>query len=369
MSETSMRCLLVGLLLLVSLAPVQAYNLFGPYPWGDEAEYYQKWGDMFSTPSPGGTITWSLMPEGTTIDPSVPHGIQGTSDLTSVFNQVGGQTAALAMIQSAFDHWSSVANIYFVYVGVDDGTPFGAPKASGQVIGDIRIGAFEIDGGSAGVGYSAFPIGDSTLAGDVIFNSRLDISFYVAPGAEGDLYNLYPPGGGFYRNDFEGLVTHELGHALGLAHSDVSSGLMCGYVDEAFDGSQCEYYDSDGDGKMPINRIPDADDIAGVQFLYGPALRADFNHDNAVDTADLALWQTGYGLNTGATYLDGDADGDGAVTGKDFLIWQREFGSGAVVPLSAVAAVPEPGSLALAALASLALLRRSEQAVRSSGIA
>jgi hypothetical protein len=63
-------------------------------------------------------------------------------------------------------------------------------------------------------------------------------------------------------------------------------------------------------------------------------------------------------MSTGATYLNGDADGDGAVTGKDFLIWQREFGSGEIVPLGAVAAVPEPGSLALAALANLALLRR-----------
>jgi hypothetical protein len=358
-----MRCcftrLLVGLLLLASLAPVQAYNLFGPYPWGEEAEYYQKWGDIFSTPSPGGTITWSLMPAGTTPDASAPDGIEGTSDLTSVFNQVGGQAAALAMIQSAFDHWSSVSNIYFEYVGVDDGTPFGAPKAPGQVIGDIRIGAFEIAGGSAGVGYSAFPIGDSTLAGDVILNSRADFSFYVAPGAEGDLYDLYPPGGGLYRNDFEGLVTHELGHALGLAHSDVPSGLMCGYIDESgFNGSQCEYADPDGDFKAPINRIPDADDVAGVQFLYGPALRADFNHDNAVDAADFALWQTGYGLNTGATYLDGDADGDGAVTGKDFLIWQREYGSGTVVPLSAVVTVPEPACVALYCFAIVLIAMR-----------
>lgn len=357
-----MRSLGVGLLSLILAtqlaASAAAYNLFGPYPWGED-EYYQKWGDIFTPGSPGGTITWSLMPQGTTLHASAPNYIHGTSDLTSVFNQVGGQTAALAMIQSAFDNWSSVSNIYFEYVGIDDGTPFGAPKAPGQTIGDIRIGAFDIDGFSAGVGYSAYPPGDTTLDGDIILNSRSDISFYVAPGAEGDLYDLYPPGGGYYRNDFEGLVAHELGHALALAHSDVPSGLMCGYVDGGFDGSQCAYYDPDSDGKMPINRIPDADDIAGIQFLYGPALQADFDHNNLVDSADLILWQAGYGVSTGATYQDGDADGDGAVTGRDFLIWQREAGSGAIVPLSGLAAVPEPSGLVLVALASLGLARRS----------
>jgi hypothetical protein len=332
---------LVGLSMVASLASAQAYNLFGPYPWGED-EYYLKWGDIFAPGSPAGTITWSLMPNGTTLDGSAPDYIHGTSDLTSVFNQVGGQAAAVALIQSAFDHWSAVANVHFVYLGIDDGTPFSSPYASEQVIGDIRIGGFDIDGFSAGIGFAAPPNGDTTLEGDIILNNKEGITFYHAPEAEGELYDLYPPGGGFYRNDFEGLVAHELGHALGLAHSDVPSGLMCGYVDESFDGSQCGYYDSDGDGRAPVNRIPDADDIAGIQFLYGPALQADFNHDNTVDATDLTLWQTGYGVSTGASYLDGDADGDGAVTGRDFLIWQREFGHGEVVSLGAVAAVPEP---------------------------
>ena len=353
---------LTGTLIACFSTSAMAYNLYGPYPWGEEAYYYQKWGDIFEEGSPGGTITWSLMPNGTAIHPSAPQYIlenmHGTSDLTSVFNEVGGQAAAVAMIQSAFDNWSDVANIYFEYIGVDDGTPFSAPKAPGQVIGDIRIGAFEIDGFSAGNGFSAYPPGDNTLDGDVILNSRSDISFYVAPGTEGQLYDLYPPGGGFYRNDFEGLVAHELGHALALAHSAEPSGLMCGYVNGAFDGSQCAYFDPDGDGKMPINRIPDADDIAGVQFLYGPALQADFDHNNLVNSTDLALWQTGYGIPSGATYQNGDADGDGDVDGRDFLIWQREYGSGALVPLGAVVAVPEPMTAALGGLILLAIVAR-----------
>lgn len=353
-----LACLLACPLILHLPAPAGAYNLYGPYPWGEDDEYYQKWGDIFSPGSPGGTITWSLMPNGTTLHASAPTYFQGTSNLTAVFNQVGGQAAAVAMIQSAFDNWSSFANIYFEYVGIDDGTPFAAPKAAGQAIGDIRIGAFEFNGGG-GVGYSAYPPGDTTLDGDVILNSWSEISFYVAPGNEGDLYDLYPPGGGLYRNDFEGLVAHELGHALALDHSDVPAGLMCGYVDDVnFNGSQCAYFDPDGDGKMPINRIPDPDDIAGIQFLYGPALQADFDHNNYVDSTDLALWQAGYGMASGATYQNGDADGDGAVTGRDFLIWQREYGSGEIVPLTAVVTVPEPMTAALGVLMLVSLAAR-----------
>ena len=46
---------------------------------------------------------------------------------------------------------------------------------------------------------------------------------------------------------------------------------MCGYLSAVFDGSQCAYADPNGTGQAPINRIPDADDIAGIQYLYGAA--------------------------------------------------------------------------------------------------
>ena len=61
------------------------------------------------------------------------------------------------------------------------------------------------------------------------------------------------------------------------------------------------------------------------------------------------VWQGGYGMNALA-----DADGDGDSDGRDFLTWQRQFGSG--VPLAAVTAVPEPSALAL--MFGLLMLRR-----------
>jgi hypothetical protein len=266
------RGALLGAAVLAAAAtvPARAYSVF-PL----DATHSQKWGSDKTNGTPGGTVTWSLVPDGTELDPSAPAELSGTSDLASVFAQIpGGQQAALALMQQAFTNWSAVANIQFVYLGVDDGTPFGAPREeTGQDVGDIRIGAFRIPCCAAAVGYG--PAGyppeppdlGTTLAGDIAFNANEFISLYVAPGNEGDLYDLYPPGGGLYRNDFQGLFTHELGHGIGLGHSTVPDSVMCGYVDQTNNGSQCGWWDADNDGKAPIIRMPRPDDRAGAQYL------------------------------------------------------------------------------------------------------
>lgn len=91
--------------------------------------------------------------------------------------------------------------------------------------------------------------------------------------------------------------------------------------------------------------------IAGFEFS------ADFNSDNVINGADLDIWRMNVGMMVPPGTL-GDADGDGDVDGNDFMIWQRTLGPVPVVP--AVGAVPEPGSLALAAsaLAMVAACRR-----------
>jgi hypothetical protein len=88
-----------------------------------------------------------------------------------------------------------------------------------------------------------------------------------------------------------------------------------------------------------------------ADLLEAPAEDADFDDDTDVDDVDFAAWQTGFGLDTGATHAGGDANADGAVDGRDFLIWERQFND-AVPPIGAI---PEPAALALGALALLAL--------------
>ena len=82
----------------------------------------------------------------------------------------------------------------------------------------------------------------------------------------------------------------------------------------------------------------------------GPLIAGDFDGDGDVDGADLAQWESDYGVN-GTSDADGDGDSDGA----DFLAWQRNFGFGV---LSASATVPEPTSLALILLGLPWLSRR-----------
>jgi hypothetical protein len=48
------------------------------------------------------------------------------------------------------------------------------------------------------------------------------------------------------------VMAHELGHALGLEHTGVANSLMNPFYTEAFSG-------------------PQADDIAGMQYIYGRA--------------------------------------------------------------------------------------------------
>ncbi|WP_428304141.1 hypothetical protein [Lacipirellula sp.] len=80
-------------------------------------------------------------------------------------------------------------------------------------------------------------------------------------------------------------------------------------------------------------------------YVTRPALAADFNDDDQVDAADLAIWRSGFG-GTG----DGDANGDGRVNGADFLVWQRELTAGSSA-IATIHAVPEPTSVVLAGLA------------------
>ncbi len=152
-----------------------------------------------------------------------------------------------------------------------------------------------------GVGFAPPPNGGTTLEGDVLLNSNSN--FVFDPGPEGDPIAIF--------NDFEALLQHEVGHTLGLAHSNV-----------------CSVMSADFACFVNLNREPDPDDIAGLQFLYGPRtnpLAGDFNVSGMVDAGDY-------------TWLR-DRLGRTGVTPLEYLLWKERFGNAAVA-----ASVPEPAT-------------------------
>ncbi len=86
-------------------------------------------------------------------------------------------------------------------------------------------------------------------------------------------------------------------------------------------------------------------DIGGTVFtqvsIATAGLAGDFDDDSDVDGSDFLAWQRGFP----GTYSD-----------TDLNAWKGNFGAG--LPVSAVQAVPEPGTLGLATLAGVALLYR-----------
>jgi hypothetical protein len=197
---------------LVNVSPASAYSLAGTTPG--------KWGNpTFGT---GATITWSVMPQGTTID----EGSNGNFTNTYLGNFL--PTGWEAVVASAFQSWAGLANLTFIEVS-DDGNPFNSITTSG----DIRLGGHAFDGPSGTLAHGYYPPYDGgSEAGDI----HLDIAeSWALPGHSGiDLYTI---------------MLHEIGHALGLGHSSVPGAIMDPYYT----------------GPNTLQ----TDDIAGIQYIYG----------------------------------------------------------------------------------------------------
>ena len=180
-----------------------------------------KWGSpVFGT---GATVTWSLMPTGT----SCAAEFAGCTNSTlSDFMPAG----FAAEITAAFAAWSAVANITFVLVP-DLGEAFNAAGGSG----DIRVGGHAFDGPFGVLAHGFYPpVNGTSAAGDIHFDTA-------------DAWKIGFGGPGF--SIFQ-VMAHEIGHAIGLNHTGVAGSLMNPFYTEAFAG-------------------PQTDDIAGAQFIYG----------------------------------------------------------------------------------------------------
>ncbi len=184
---------------------------------------YATLGDAWTYPV---RVTFSFVPDGTNIGGLL-------SNLTSTLNSIGTTAAWQLAFQKSAAYWSTNAHINMAQVS-DNGADLGGTgnQQGDPNFGDIRIAM--ANQGNNGVLASAFlppKSNGGSLAGDVVLNSYY--SFH--------LNSDY---------DLQTVAIHELGHALGLAHSSVSTADMYPYY-------------------QGLRQSPTADDISGIQAVYG----------------------------------------------------------------------------------------------------
>lgn len=196
-----------------------------------------KWGSAVM--GTGATVTWSYMNSG------VSCAAESAGCLISSFASFMPPGFG-AQVQNAFDAWSAVANLTFVFVAADNGVPFDAAGTNA----DIRIGGHAFDGPFGVLAHGFYPPTNGTsAAGDIHFDTA-------------ESWDLNQAGAGI---DLFTVMAHELGHALGLDHTLVPNSLMNALYSEAFVGLQ-------------------SDDVAGMQFIYGAPVST-----NVPEPATLAL--------------------------------------------------------------------------------
>lgn len=195
-------------------------------------------------PSPGGA-TFSIMDAGF-VDVSgsdTKHGANTTQLITTLGVPGFGVADYAAVINWGLNVWAGASMFTNLGQVADGGVNAGASQATGGHLGDIRVAAWELTA-SATLAHAWQPGTEAifgaggTISGDLHFDVNRTWEDDPTDTAGGGDYDIYTVG------------LHELGHSLGLGHSDVVGSVM----EPTYAGAR---------------RSLHADDIAGIQALYG----------------------------------------------------------------------------------------------------
>jgi hypothetical protein len=191
---------------------------------------YEVTGRSWPQDGPGGPVTLTY---------SYSNLLDG--GLLNASNAPIGQTQIRLAVEEAFSVWAGVAPLNFKEVADQGGVPAGANYPPGQ-FGDIRLGYGPLDGRGNFKALANFPPlrGQTTctICGDVLF----------------DVEERWETIGTIDLPDILGAAIHEIGHSLGLAHTNLDGANMFPV-----------FLRHTGPGSGWLH----PDDIAGIQSIYG----------------------------------------------------------------------------------------------------
>jgi hypothetical protein len=189
-----------------------------------------------------GSATYSVIAAGLAAETGAGHPVGALTTSLGALIGTASSVEEIAMINAAFNVWAAVANISNLGMVADGGGPFGGlGPASG--VGDIRVGAMAYTPGSGVLAHAYQPavdgmFFDGSIGGDMHMNTGfLWADDATDTNADSD-YDLFT------------VILHELGHSLGLGHTGIAGSVMFPFYGGAM-------------------RTLTADDIAGIQFVYG----------------------------------------------------------------------------------------------------